>query len=258
MTERCIPICLSGHISPNITTCRILDLTTTKDVLKRADQGLQSDEQLRKASEVVPPWMKFGEAMPPTPRTAPRTPQPPVAEGRLVQLAESRRLAADRALGPKCELPAPRIKLRGRTPQVPAAEESLEWGREARDLDQRALTRVLKGLQERLGQEKKWREVAEARLTRKSSSSRSETPLLLGKTAMRSTSSSAFVSLGTNDKALGLSLARGKGWYANNAAGTQATDRMTEMLERQPPYQRPKRSRPLSAEGAPYAQLAGI
>jgi hypothetical protein len=142
---------------------------------------------------------------------------------------------------------------------VPAAEESLEWGREARDLDQRALTRVLKGLQERLGQEKKWREVAEARLTRKSSSSsRSETSLLLGKTAMRSTSSSAFESLGTNGRAMGLSLARGKGWHLNNAAGSHATDRMTEMLERQPPYQRPKRARPLSAEGAPYAQLAGI
>lgn len=258
MCERCQPLFSTGHISPNVTTCRALDQTTTKDVLMRANQGLRSDDEIRQVSEVVPPWMKYGEAAPPTPQPAPRTPQPPALEGRLVQLAESRRLAAERALGPKADLPAPRIKLRGRTPQVPAAEESLEWGREARDLDQRALARVLKGLQERLGQETKWRELAEARLARKSSSSRSETPLLPAKSMMRSTSSSVFGSLNTNDKAMGLSMARGKGWHLSNAAGTHATDRMMEMFERQPPYQRPKRSRPLSAEGAPYAQLAGI
>eukprot|EP00440_Ansanella_granifera_P027813 gb/GFBE01030219.1/.p1 GENE.gb/GFBE01030219.1/~~gb/GFBE01030219.1/.p1 ORF type:complete len:258 (+),score=23.84 gb/GFBE01030219.1/:1-774(+) len=257
MTEICAPIASTGHITCNVISQRVLDGTTQKDMAIRVGQAMRSEEKLRQASEVTPPWMRVDEGPVCRPRTTPPTPQPPaVGDGRLVQMALARRAAADAALGPRADMPRPLIKLRGRTPQTPAAEESLEWGREARDLDQRALARVLHELQGRLSKETKLRADAEAKLSRKLSRSRSETPLLPG--ASRTMASSCFADIAPNTKALAMSMARGQGWYYPNSAGSRPRDRMTEMLEQMPPYQRPKRTRPLSASGCPYATMAEV
>jgi len=251
MTERVAPVFSTGHITSNVSSQRVMDETTTKDILLRANGLLKSDEEFRKASEVLPPWMKSGdEGL--TPRNhAPPTPKLPPGEGRLVQLAEMRRSNADIELGPKWDMPKPQIKLRGRTPKTPNPEDPISWGQKGRDLEQRALARVLQNLQERLGKEKVWRQAAEEKLGKRRS--RSETPLLPG--AHRTMSSSHFDELSANTKAMGLSASRSMGWYLNDAAGARQTDRMMEMLERQPPYQRPKRNRPLSSDGAPYGTM---
>eukprot|EP00931_Biecheleriopsis_adriatica_P076225 TRINITY_DN49959_c0_g1_i1.p1 TRINITY_DN49959_c0_g1~~TRINITY_DN49959_c0_g1_i1.p1 ORF type:complete len:255 (-),score=42.69 TRINITY_DN49959_c0_g1_i1:74-838(-) len=251
MTERCAAVFGTAHITCNVMSQRILDSTTEKDMAIRVGQAFKGDDELRKASEVVPPWEKFDEVKVPSVARV-RTPQPPpVGDGRWVQMAQARRDAADAALGPKADMPKPLIKLRGRTPRTPPAEESLTWGREARDLDQRALVRVLHDLKARLGKEQKLRESAEAKLAR-SGRSRSETPLLPNGT--RSMSSSFFDAMDPSRKAMSLSLARSSGLYLNDAAGILAKDRLNEMFERAP-TQRPKRTRPFTGGGCPYATV---
>mmetsp|Transcript_88373 Transcript_88373/g.156691 ORF Transcript_88373/g.156691 Transcript_88373/m.156691 type:complete len:255 (-) Transcript_88373:106-870(-) len=251
MTEKVAQIFGTGHITSNVSSQRIMDESTTKDIRLRANGLLKSEDEFRKASEVLPPWLKSGdEGL--TPRNhAPPTPKLPPGEGRLVQLAEQRRRNADIELGAKWDMPKPQIKLRGRTPKTPNPEDSIAWGQKGRDLERRALARVLQNLQERLGKEKMWRQAAEEKLGKRRS--RSETPLLPG--ATRTLSSSAFDEIDGNTKAMAISASRGMGWYEPDAAGARQTDRMTEMLERQAPYQRPKRNRPLSSDGAPYGTM---
>lgn len=231
-------------------TQRALERVIARDVALMAEQAARDPAEVRKQKELVPPWMKDGEPEVPTPRPAARTPQPPAppANSLWVQHLMERREAQEAALGPKVDYPKPLMKLRGRTPLTPGADQSQEWSREARDVEQKALVRLLHGLKDRLRHETERTKCVEARLANHSSRQRSATPLHFP----ASVASKRFDQLGANSKAMSMARAKSCGWYPSQAAGFVPAD-----LASRPPRVPPKRTDRLLAYPYAIADIAG-
>mmetsp|Transcript_1337 Transcript_1337/g.2500 ORF Transcript_1337/g.2500 Transcript_1337/m.2500 type:complete len:167 (+) Transcript_1337:3-503(+) len=146
-----------------------------------------------------------------------------------MQYLAARREAQEEALGPKADFPKPLIKLRGRTPQTPAADQTTDWGREARDIEQKALVRLLHGLKDRLGKEQERTLSVEAKLARKKRRPPSGTSL-----QGLCISSTRFDELGPTTKASSLSRAKSCGWYPSHAAGFAPADEASRPLPSRP------------------------
>ncbi|CAK9016392.1 unnamed protein product [Durusdinium trenchii] len=163
----------------------------------------------------LPPWLKTDDLQVRTPLKPPATPKAPMLPNTSwMQIVEERRRATEERLGPKADHPKPLTKLRGRTPAMPQ-ETSEDWCREARNLDRKALARLLRDLKDRLEKEEVRTLAVEAKLPQ--------------------TIWSKFDKLDPFSRASSLSKAKACGWYHSNAAGAVSQSEPSISMPRKPP-----------------------